>query len=86
MANAQQVDPTPVVLTRRDSVKRGAAALAKRRKEMSPTMTMAASVARANATPATISKASRSILTPSMSESSGRGPGNDVEYLDASEP
>jgi hypothetical protein len=69
MANAQQVDPTPVVLTRRDSLKRGAAALAKRRKEMSSTMTMAASVARANATSATISKASRSILTPSSGHS-----------------
>jgi hypothetical protein len=47
MTNAEQVHPTPVVLTRRENLKRGAAALVQRRNKASSTMTAAVSPARA---------------------------------------
>jgi hypothetical protein len=64
MAKAEQSHQTPVVLTRRDNLKRGAAALAQRRNQTSSTMTAVASAARTNP-PATASRPSRPILTPS---------------------
>jgi len=63
MIKAEQVHPTPVVLTRRDSLKRGAAALVQRREKTSSTMTDARSPARANSASATTSGSSRRVLT-----------------------
>jgi hypothetical protein len=68
MTNAEQVHPTPVVLTRRDNLKRGAAALVQRRNKASSTMTAAVSPAGAKPPSATTS-GSRPILTPSSGHS-----------------
>jgi hypothetical protein len=69
MIKAEQVHPTPVVLTRRDNLKRGAAALVQRREKTSSTMTDAASPARANSASATAWGSSRQILTLSSGHS-----------------
>ena len=69
MIKAEQVHPTAVILTRRDSLKRGATALVQRREKASATMTDAASPARANSASATTSGSSRRILTLSSGHS-----------------
>jgi hypothetical protein len=74
MTRAEQVHPTAVILTRRDRLKRGAAALVQRREKTSATMTDAASPARANSASATTSGSSRRILTLSSGHSAQAAP------------
>jgi hypothetical protein len=69
MTNAEQVHLIPVVLTRRENLKRGAAALVQRRNKASSTMTAAVSPARAKPPSPTTSGTSRPILTPSSGHS-----------------